>query len=389
MIGGNKMDKYADREKAIKEIEFYKKKNKELNRKTEELRKKALELERSYKNIKVIAEIGRKITESLDINKILNTIYKSINKMMDASIFGIAIYQEDRGIIEYKMLIEASVRQELEEVPVDDERSLAARCVRTKKMIVMNDIPDDLDLERTGEEEDEKVVRSLVFAPLLLKDKIIGVVMVQSYEKNAYNQRSLDTIDALASYIAIALNHSQKTVELRQKTMQLEELSRTDTLTKLYNRRYMFEKIEEEVHRVERNGNKFCIILADADEFKKINDSYGHGCGDFLLKNLSKVMQGTLRRKDFVARWGGEEFLFLLPDTDASQAKILGERIRQKIAGKKFTYDNKRIKLSMTFGIAEFDPKAGIDGTIRRADLSLYAGKRKGKNCVVVYDEGL
>lgn len=382
------MDNFKDCQKAKKEIEIYKKKNRELNRKSEDLRRKAMELERSYKNIKVIAEIGRKITESLDINKILNTIYKSINKLMDASIFGIAIYQEGKGIIEYKMLIEESVRQELEEVPVDDERSLAAQCVRTKKMIVMNDIPEDLDLERTGEEDGERVVRSLVFAPLMLKDKIIGVVMAQSYAKNAYNRRSVDTIDALASYIAIALNNSQKTVELRQKTKQLEDLSRTDTLTKLYNRRYMFEKIEEEVQRVERNGSKFCIILSDADDFKKINDECGHDCGDYLLKNMSKTMQSALRRKDFIARWGGEEFLFLLPDTDASQAKILGERIRQKLAGKKCTYDNRRIKISMTFGIAEYDSKAGIDGTIRRADIALYAGKRKGKNCVVVYDEG-
>ena len=162
----------------------------------------------------------------------------------------------------------------------------------------------------------------------------------------------------------------------------MEALAMTDALTKLPNRRRMRELLESERVRCARDGHPFGIVIGDIDGFKQINDTRGHDCGDHVLAALGPALRGVLRAQDPVARWGGEEFLFLLPDTDLRGAGIVAEKLRATLAGTEIVFEGRRVPVAMTFGVAICDATVTVDECIQRADRALYAGKNAGKNQV-------
>lgn len=211
---------------AEKDMEIYKLKNVELNEKSEEIELKAKQLEESYKNIEIISKIGQKITASLDIETILNTIYENINILMDATIFGIGLYNQKNNTIDYRMFIENFKRIPGFVSELDIEKSFASKCIIEKKEVIINDfIPDYSDIEYIPDDSpdvDETPPRSLIYYPLFIEDKAIGTITVQSYKPNAYSQYNIDTLKALASYIGIALNNSHKSEKLKNTADELQ-----------------------------------------------------------------------------------------------------------------------------------------------------------------------
>ncbi|MBP2640477.1 MAG: hypothetical protein H6Q66_1428 [Firmicutes bacterium] len=182
---------------------------------------------------------------------------------------------------------------------------------------------------------------------------------------------------------------SERTRELEQTNYELsiakeklELSSQMDFLTNLYNRKFIIGRIEHEIKRFDRTENMFAIIMGDIDHFKKLNDTYGHECGDFVLKEIAKVMQKTTREIDFVARWGGEEFLILLPESDRESAAEIAERLRKSIEHTTIEYDKKRLNATITFGVAAYGKGMTADEVIKNADRALYDGKQQGRNRV-------
>ena len=177
-----------------------------------------------------------------------------------------------------------------------------------------------------------------------------------------------------------------RTKELEEANHKLDLISRTDELTGLPNRRDMLRTIENEIGRVARTHKPFCFIFIDIDHFKEVNDTYGHSCGDEVLKSVSHTIRGMLRKYDVIARYGGEEFLTLLPETDLEGASIVAERFRKKIENMTVVYGNLSIKVTITLGVARFDSALGADKSIQLADKALYEGKETGRNKVVIWD---
>jgi len=171
--------------------------------------------------------------------------------------------------------------------------------------------------------------------------------------------------------------------ELKESNAMLEFMAWHDQLTGLPNRRYMRDQIKAEQNRSARSGKPFTLVMGDIDDFKRVNDTYGHETGDGVLKHISEIITASLRKQDLLSRWGGEEFLFLLPETDLDGAMIVSEKIRSSIEAEPYNFEDKSIRLTLTLGVAEFDEAQGIDGVIRRADDALYKGKKGTKNCVV------
>jgi diguanylate cyclase (GGDEF)-like protein len=174
--------------------------------------------------------------------------------------------------------------------------------------------------------------------------------------------------------------------QLREVAFRLEQLSTTDALTELYNRRYMIEKLAEEVNRYKRNQNPFSIIIADIDDFKSVNDTYGHDCGDYIIQKTAQALADSVRDIDVVGRWGGEEFLILLPETVTEGALVLAERIQKNVQLSVWSYHQMPISVGLTLGIATFDGETDLDVVVKKADRALYDGKKNGKNCTVVAD---
>jgi len=126
------------------------------------------------------------------------------------------------------------------------------------------------------------------------------------------------------------------------------------------------------------------VLLGDIDNFKVVNDRYGHDCGDFILTGLSGLMRAMIRKQDVVARWGGEEFIFLLPESPREGARKVAETIRKKISTELFSFNGQPLSITMTLGVCEFNGTRDIDACIKKADEALYRGKERGKNCVVL-----
>lgn len=373
-------------DEAKKDAEIHKLINVELKQKNEEIQSKAMELEESHRNITILSQIGQEITSSLDVECVLNTIYENIRKLMKVNILGIGVFNSDTMVIDYKMFIEESIRLPNFSANIDAFNGVAATCIRTKQPIIENDFQTcgRVRIPLYGRQTNGKEPNSLIYYPLSIGDSIIGVLTVQSYDTNAYSERDVETIKILASYIAIALNNSQQSEALKLAIDELEISSTTDPLTELYNRRYMLRKIDLERERFKRSTKPFSIIITDIDHFKEINDTYGHDCGDYVLKELAILMKNLLRKVDFIARWGGEEFLMLLTETDVSEALIMAERLRNQIASHTFFFHEHALKVTMTFGISEYQDEPTMEDAFKRADRGLYQGKNNGRNqCVV------
>ncbi|MBO7511423.1 MAG: diguanylate cyclase [Fibrobacter sp.] len=177
----------------------------------------------------------------------------------------------------------------------------------------------------------------------------------------------------------------ERTKDLEEVNKKLELISKTDELTGLPNRREMNETIANEMGRSARTHKPFCFIFIDIDHFKNINDTYGHACGDIILKSVAQTIRGLLRKYDVFARYGGEEFLTLLPETDLEGARVVAERFRRQIERMTVRYADFTIKITITLGVAKFDDRLGADRSIQMADKALYQGKEGGRNRVIVW----
>jgi diguanylate cyclase (GGDEF)-like protein len=165
---------------------------------------------------------------------------------------------------------------------------------------------------------------------------------------------------------------------------KLLEMTKIDALTRLYNRGFLDKRLSEELEKSRRFGCLFSIILIDIDLFKKINDTYGHLCGDYTLRRVASILQQMVRAVDIVGRYGGEEFCCVLPETPLENASILAERLRMEVAAEVFTYGNAQYSITISLGVAECDGAAKkMETLIGSADAALYRAKRGGRNKVV------
>lgn len=183
--------------------------------------------------------------------------------------------------------------------------------------------------------------------------------------------------------VFVGIYSASQIVSMKYDMEQLDLISKTDPLTGLYNRRYIIGKLENELEDYKKTKNNFSIILADIDHFKYINDTFGHNFGDQVLKLISKNLLATVKDKGIVSRWGGEEFLILLPETNILPAKTLAENIRQSIQNEIIIYDDSPVSVTLTLGVTVNKDLETIDDTIRNSDNALYSGKNNGRNCVV------
>jgi len=236
---------------------------------------------------------------------------------------------------------------------------------------------------KIAEYEKEKVQRQM---SSIQKDNEIRDLEL---DKQKFTQKALIFVISFIFVFAVvsfyfAFTNIKTNTKLKAANAKLEQISKTDPLTDLANRRDMIERMKQEQIRFSRNRKSFVLLMSDIDSFKKINDNHGHACGDFILKSLAKQMKSTARKQDITGRWGGEEFLMLLPETDIDGGFALAEKIRKDIETTTYNYSDSKISLTMTFGVSMYDRLMDIDHCVKMADEALYRGKRQGKNCVVM-----
>ncbi len=211
----------------------------------------------------------------------------------------------------------------------------------------------------------------------------------RAIKAGAYDYLSKGDINAgsLSRSIATALEKHRLNEEISQAMRKMAEMSAKDDLTGLYNRRYFNEAMGSEMARAARYRSVFSLCLMDIDHFKRVNDTHGHAAGDAVLSEIGRLLNAAIRKNDLVCRFGGEEFAAILPHTDLENARRQCERLRETIAVHPFRFQSIQIHVTISIGIASFDPaqEPGIERLIADADKALYRAKASGRNRVIVH----
>lgn len=172
----------------------------------------------------------------------------------------------------------------------------------------------------------------------------------------------------------------QDVTELATYEQKLVEMNTKDALTGIYNRRFLESRLQEECERHRRHSRPLSLMMIDIDFFKKVNDTYGHQCGDMVLQSVAGKTAAVVRKSDFVARYGGEEFCCLLPETAAEDAEIVAENLRTHIEEIENRFDNNSIKVTISLGISGLTTEDSPETLLKRADDALYQAKHSGRN---------
>lgn len=237
------------------------------------------------------------------------------------------------------------------------------------------------DGTQPSEKEDTCLVR------IRVKDKVLGILEVQldPRERIFFSENSLverwhqDILETIAEMLGLCLENIRLYEELRLQSV-------LDSLTGVYNRHFLVSQLEKEVDRTHRNGRPLSLIFVDVDGFKEVNDTYGHPQGDSVLREISLILEDSVRRSDFICRYGGDEFVIILPDTEIAAAESKAERLRRGVEGHIFTpledvAEGEEIRLTISAGLASTQHQSA-KRILQVADVALYGAKQRGKNCV-------
>jgi diguanylate cyclase (GGDEF)-like protein len=226
--------------------------------------------------------------------------------------------------------------------------------------------------------------KSFISYPLVIGGRKVGVLNVtDKADGGAYDEVDLGLLELIAPQMALALDR----VEWHRKATQFQLLSITDPLTGLVNRRYLEERLSEELERSKRHRFQMSFMMVDIDDFKAYNDTHGHQAGDLALEMTAQCLKTALRSADVAARYGGEEFSVLLPQTGPGEARIIAERVRRRIERTHFPHGKSQPTgaVTVSVGVSSFGPELDTSSQIiYAADRALYLAKKRGKNCVEV-----
>jgi len=347
----------------------------------ERRRQEKEDLDKTLQNLSLLYGIGKAMNYISDLKKLLQYILNQAIDIVSAEKGSLMLYDMETDLLNIRVL--AGLKDtEYQDMVNNNEikcrsfkpgEGIAGRVYLDSQPMIVNNIrEDDLFIE-----SDSSFVRSIACIPMVVYDDAIGVINVTNKKKGQeFTDQDIKMLKAVADQAAVAVNKAQ-----------LWDMAVTDSLTGLYLRRYFMVKLQEEIHRAERYKKVLSVIMIDLDRFKNINDTYGHDAGDRALVSISHFLKKNIRDLDAISRYGGEEFVMLLPDADKDGAFGLAERLREELAAIKL--DNLP-PITVSLGIATF-PTDGttVEDLIQKADAAMYAAKRAGRNTSVKYTEHL
>lgn len=335
--------------------------------KVQQVRRENMIYKDLYIRINTIGRIGQAITSTFAIEEVGQLVYEKLQDLMPVNTLAIAVYNAEQTSLEYRIYI-----QDNEFLP-----PFKISILQGDPWLTKNEEEVTFKALQHPEYPAFEPKQSVIHAPLVMRDKVVGRVMVQTRKKEAYHQHHRDILRALAAYIAIAMENGSLFTHVK-------ELASIDVLTGLYNRRFLFEIAEEEFAKSKRYKTPLSVTMIDIDDLKKINDTHGHAAGDRLLQKVAEVFSDTIRKSDMLGCIGGDEFLLISPKTELKQAQVLGERLRKNLSKASFLLEGSLVTIRASFGVAELSPNdTNIEQTINRADRSLYQSKGEGGNLVI------
>jgi diguanylate cyclase (GGDEF)-like protein len=376
-------------------------------------------LQQTSTTLEHLSAIGQEITTHLEASAIFRALDRHVHGLLDATHFSIFLIDADGTALTCAFGLEDGKQLPATRHSLSDEHANSVRCVRERREILV---------ELSADEATPNLIPgtlptlTLLFAPLLIGERVMGVMTVQSLQAHAYGGRERLIFRTLCAYGAIALDNAnayrqvaatlntlsttqaqllEKNLELERAYKALEDVSLTDQLTGLRNRRFFLQHVETDISMTLRRyddpvrageadhapGKDLVFFMVDLDHFKEVNDGHGHAAGDAVLVQMQERLREVFRESDYLIRWGGEEFLVLARATHRDDAKVVAERIRSAVANRPFTLpDGTLLNKTCSIGFACFpfvqnEPRLlSWSEVVELADQGLYLVKRSGRN---------
>lgn len=327
-----------------------------------------------------VTPIAREIN-SLDIERIADVCVKSVPSLVGVRFASLYVLDETNGILHllkhnHPFLINKIVS--LNQNPP----SPMVMAVRTKELILITNIdthkkPVIRKSQRVFAENYK--TKNCAMTPLICQDRVVGVLnLADKMEGDSFNSEDIALIELLGQLVGASIGN----IKLFEK---IQRQATTDGLTSLTNHKTFYEILERELWRSRRYGGQISLIMIDIDNLKKINDAYGHRAGDKVIREISRRIRECIRQIDTAARYGGDEFAVILPNTSLNDAIVVAERMLEAVSRTPTSWQKEQITLSISVGLGQYDADANPEDITSRSDQALYTAKQAGKNTVRIF----
>lgn len=333
------------------------------------------ELKRKIEELSIFNEIGKTLTSTLDIKEILNIIMLKIGELLRPDDWSLLLVDEESGDLYFEIVV-GEKADKIKNVRIKMSEGIAGLVAAKGEKLVIPDVSKDERFSNAIDLVSGFETRSVVCVPLKCKGKILGVIeLINKIGKTTFSEEDLFVLTTLADYAAIALENAHFLQKVRELTI-------VDDVTKLYNSRFMNDYLDLEIRRSQRYSLDLSIIFLDLDYFKRVNDTYGHLIGTRLLQEVANSISSCLRNIDIAVRYGGDEFVIILPSTSKNDAVRIAERIRACMTNTVFLQSQGlKIRQTASFGVASFPTDANSElDLIRLADKAMYHIKNSSKD---------
>ena len=319
----------------------------------------------------VLFEIGKLVGSDLDPGILLSRIAELVCQMVNAKACSVMLLDADRK----RLLAKAAYglrTERMHTLSFNVGEGVAGWVMERGEPALINDVT--LDPRYLALAANQTPIMSMLCVPLLARGERVGVVTATSEAAHAFHPDDLELVRFISTTIALDIEN-----------VRLHRVAVTDPLTGAYNREFLQQRLPAEIEAAIDRDSALSIALVDVDHFKAVNDQHGHGVGDAVLAEVARRLRGAIRGGDILVRYGGEEFLTVLPKADAGRAWEVGERMRQRVCERAFDVgDGLALLLRISVGIAQWRMGETMPDLIERADIAMYGAKQRGRNRVEV-----
>ncbi len=337
------------------------------------------ELQRTVDELAVLNEIGKALTSSLDIGEVMHVILAKVSELLKPSNWSLLLKDQITGELYFQAAVGAG-SDRLLGMRLQPGEGIAGWVAQNNQPVLVPDVDSDQRFASRFDTVSQFQTKSILCVPLTFKERTMGVIeLVNGPGDGAFHEEDLKILSTVAEFSAIAIENARN-------FHKVQELTVLDDHTGLFNSRHLKRTLEMEVVRATRFGHPVSVIFFDLDYFKRVNDSHGHQAGSQVLHEIGKLLLKALRSTDVPVRYGGDEFVILMPETSKDQAVAAARRIGNEIARQPFLSDKRYgpIQLTASMGVAAFpDDAKDPENLIRRADETMYQVKADGRGGVL------